>query len=129
MVKKVCGVELIQVKKNPVLLIVDGHSNHKDLIVITFGKEHHIHMLILPLHTSHKLQPLDRVILKPFKNAYNEACFFWMQKYPNMNITLKDIAGFVNIAFSRMELCESGLKCSVICPLNLSVFDDLDYTP
>ncbi|GBO12954.1 hypothetical protein AVEN_128681-1 [Araneus ventricosus] len=39
-------------EKNPVLLIVDGLSSHKDLNVITFTKEDHIHMLRFPPHTS-----------------------------------------------------------------------------
>lgn len=50
-------------EKHPVLLILDGHASHKDLDVITFAKKHHIHMLSLPPHTSHKLQPLDRTTI------------------------------------------------------------------
>ncbi|KAG8237553.1 hypothetical protein J437_LFUL017403 [Ladona fulva] len=68
--------------------------------------------------------------MKAFKNAYNEACGFWMRKYPNMKITLKDIAGLVNSAFSRicrMELAQSGLECTGIYPLNRNVFSDLDF--
>lgn len=115
---------------NPVLLIIDGHSSHKDLDVILYAKEKHIHMLSLPPHTSHKLQPLDRSIMKPFKNAYNEACGLWMRKYPNMKISLKDIAGLVNSAFSRicrMELAQSGFSCTGIHPLNRNVFTDIDF--
>lgn len=38
-------------ERNPLLLIVDGHSSRKDLNVITFGKENHIHILSgLPIH-------------------------------------------------------------------------------
>ncbi|GBN45988.1 hypothetical protein AVEN_128680-1 [Araneus ventricosus] len=47
-------------------------------------------------------------------------------------LKLKDIAGFENIPFSRIcrtELAQSGVKCSGVCPLNPSVFADLDYTP
>lgn len=117
-------------EKNPVLLILDGHGSHKDLDVILYAKEHHIHMISLPPHTSHRLQPLDRSIMKPFKNAYNETCALWMRKYPNMKISLKDIAGLVNTAFSRicrMELAQSGFSCTGIYPLNRNVFCDLDF--
>lgn len=115
---------------SPALLIVDGHSSHKDLDVITFAKQHFIHMLSLPPHTSHKMQPLDRAIMKPFKNAYHEACSLWMRKYPNIKISLRDIASLVNTAFSkicRMELAKSGFKCSGIYPLNRNIFSDLDF--
>lgn len=118
-------------EKNPVLLILDGHSSHKDLNVISYAKKSHIHMLSLPPHTSHKLQPLDRAVMKPFKNAYNEACALWMRKYPNLKISLKDIASLVNVAFSRicrMELAQSGFKCTGIHPFNRDVFSDLDFS-
>ncbi|CAK1578440.1 unnamed protein product [Parnassius mnemosyne] len=61
-------------KEKPALLILDGHSSHKDLAVISYAKENHVHMLSTPPHTTHKLQPLDRVFMKPFKDAYFEAC-------------------------------------------------------
>ncbi|GFU37829.1 DDE-1 domain-containing protein [Nephila pilipes] len=54
-------------EKDTVLLITDGHSSHIDLNVITIAKEHQIHMLSLPSHTSHKFQPLDRVVMKSVK--------------------------------------------------------------
>ncbi|KAG8233124.1 hypothetical protein J437_LFUL012550 [Ladona fulva] len=63
-------------QKSPVLLIRDSHSSHKDLDIILYAKQNHIHMISLPPHTSHKIQPLDRSIMKAFKNTYNEACGF-----------------------------------------------------
>ncbi|PNF34376.1 hypothetical protein B7P43_G14947, partial [Cryptotermes secundus] len=64
-------------KEEPVLLILDGHSSHKDLEVILFARKHHVHMISLPPHTTHKLQPLDRAVMRPFKGAYNQACAVW----------------------------------------------------
>lgn len=58
-------------EQTPVLLILDGHSTHKDLQAIILAKKHHVHMLSLPSHTTHKLQPLDRAVMRPFKSAYN----------------------------------------------------------
>ena len=116
----------------PVLLIVDGHCSHKDIEVISFAKRHHVHMLSLPPHTTHKLQPLDRVVMKPFKNAYNEACSLWMRKNPKLKIGIKDIAGLVNCAFTkvcRMELCQTAFACTGIYLVNRNVFTDLDFHP
>ena len=117
-------------EESPVLLIVDGHSTHKELEVILFARSRNIHMLSLPPHTTHRLQPLDRVVMKPFKNAYNEACSLWMRKYSNLKISLRDICGLVGSAFTkvcRMELAQSGFACTGIYPLNPQIFSDLDF--
>jgi hypothetical protein len=53
----------------PVLLILDGHVSHKALKVIEYARDNHIHMLSNPPHTTHKLQPLDQVLFKSFKQA------------------------------------------------------------
>ena len=106
-------------KNNPVLLIVDGHATHKNLNVILFAMSHHIHMLSLPPHTMHRLHSLDRVIMKPFKNPYNEAYSAWMRKYTNIKIGANDIAGLVNTALTRvcrMELIQSAFDCTGIYP-------------
>lgn len=72
-------------------------------------------MISLPLHIFHKLQPLHRAIMKPFKNAHNEACSLLMRRYPLMKIALKDNVGLVNVAFltiRQVELANSGFDCT-----------------
>jgi len=51
------------------LLIMDGHGSHITANVIAFCMKHAIDLLILPPHTSHKLQPLDVSIFAPLKRA------------------------------------------------------------
>ncbi|KAK9686284.1 DDE superfamily endonuclease [Popillia japonica] len=60
--------------ENPVLLILDGHASHKDLDVIEFARNNHIHMSSTRRHTTHKLQSLDHTFIKPLKSTYNDAC-------------------------------------------------------
>lgn len=121
-------------EQSPVLLILDGHSTHKDLEVILYAKEHHVHMLSLPPHTTHKLQPLDRAVMRPFKTAFNAECEAWMSKYGRLGfkITDKDICGLVGPAFTkicRMDLATSGFRCTGIYPFNKNIFTDLDFLP
>lgn len=54
-------------KKNPVVLILDGHASHKELVVIEYARQNYIHMLNTSPCTTHKIQPLDRIFFKPFK--------------------------------------------------------------
>lgn len=119
-------------KEEPVLLILDGHSSHKDLNVILFAKTHHVHMISLPPHTTHKMQPLDRAVMRPFKAAYNQACGVWMRKYRPLKISQKDVAGLVNTAYTsicRMDLAQSAFACTGLWPLNPGVFTELDFIP
>lgn len=119
-------------KESPVLLILDGHSSHKTLEVIKFCKENFIELLSLPPHTSHKLQPLDRTFMKPFKNAYHERCGVWMRKNAGARITDYDIAGLVSEAYlkvARVDIAVSGFQCTGIYPFNPHNFSDTDFLP
>ncbi|KAJ4430391.1 hypothetical protein ANN_22607 [Periplaneta americana] len=110
----------------------DGHISHKDLEVITYARNQNIHMLSTPPHKTHKLQPLDRVFMKPFKDAYYEACGLWMRNNPVARITEYEIASLVGDAFarvSRAEIAVKGFQCTGIHPLNPNVCTELDYLP
>lgn len=117
-------------KEDPVLLIIDGHGSHKDLDVILYARENYVHMLSFPPHTTHKLQPLDRTFMKPFKNCYNAACSLWMRANPGLRINDYDIAKLVADAYKqvcRLDIAENGFKCTGIYPINPQIFSDLDF--
>ena len=50
------------------LLIVNGHGSHVRAPFICHCLSHSIDLMILPLHSSHKMQPLDVGIFGPFKH-------------------------------------------------------------
>ena len=52
----------------PILLIQDGHSSHITVELIELAKENNIHILCLPSHTTHLLQPLDVGVFNSFKH-------------------------------------------------------------
>lgn len=118
-------------KESPILVLLDGHS-HKTLDVINFCREHNIHLISSPPHTTHKLQPLDRTFMKPFKNAYHEQCDMWIRANTGARITDYDIAGLVREAFikvARMNIAVSGFKCTGIYLFDKNIFSDIDYLP
>jgi hypothetical protein len=117
-------------KENPVLLLLDGHCSHKTLAVINFCRDNNVHLISSPPHTTHKLQPLDRTFMKPFKDAYNQRCDMWMRANAGSRITDYDIAGLVNEAFTkvaRLDIAISGFKCTGISPFDRHIFSDFDY--
>jgi 4-hydroxybenzoate polyprenyltransferase len=54
------------------LLIVDGHGSHETDEFMTACFLNNIHLLFLPPHSSHVLQPLDLAIFSPLKRAYRK---------------------------------------------------------
>ena len=59
-------------KDSTMLLILDGHKTHtKSLPKIDCARENGIVVVSLPLHTSHKLQPLDRSFFQVIFNYFN----------------------------------------------------------
>ena len=50
------------------LLVLDGHGSHTlNLDVLLYAGKHSVEIVSMPLHTSHYLQPLDKVHFKPLK--------------------------------------------------------------
>jgi hypothetical protein len=55
---------------SPHLLIMDGHSSHITIDVVKRTRAVELHLLTLPSHCSHAMQPLDVAVFKPFKGAF-----------------------------------------------------------
>ena len=51
----------------PVILIQDGHTSHVSIQLIELARANNVHILCLPAHTTHLLQPLDVGVFKSFK--------------------------------------------------------------
>lgn len=52
------------------LLIIDGHSSHINWEFITLADSLNILILIMPPHTTHRLQPLDVGLFGPLQQSY-----------------------------------------------------------
>lgn len=50
----------------PMLLIIDVHKTHE---VLDLCRDHNIHVLLLPVHLTHILQPLDVAVFNIYKAA------------------------------------------------------------
>jgi hypothetical protein len=55
----------------PHLLIMNGHSFHMTINVVQRACVVGLHLLTLPSHCSHAMQPLDMAIFKPFKGEFH----------------------------------------------------------
>ena len=74
--------------EDPVLLIFDGHATHTmNLALIQMARENHVHILVIPPHTSHRLQPPDVCFMGPLNTYYEQEVRAWLRNHPGKVIT------------------------------------------
>ncbi|KAJ8930497.1 hypothetical protein NQ314_016696 [Rhamnusium bicolor] len=117
-------------KENPTLILIDNHETHCSINAINYARNHGIHLLSFPPHTSHKLQPLDVGVYSSFKANCKTAFNNWMATNPGKQITIYDIPALSNIAFKNsftIKNITSSFKKSGLWPINQLVFKDEDF--
>ena len=104
----------------PVLLIQDGHGSHVSIDLIELARANNVHLLCLPSHTTHILQPLDGGVFKSFKSNFSKACRY-LASNPGRVITNDKLASLVAEAwphsFTAVNIMSGFKKCGVF-PIN-----------
>ena len=78
----------------PVLLIMDEHGTHMSIELIELARSNDVHLLCLPSHTTHVLQPLD-VSVKSFKGNWSKACSKYLAANLGRVITSDKLASLI----------------------------------
>ena len=109
------------------LLILDEHNSHVTLDVVYKAKQNGLDLLILPSHTSHRLQPLDCSIFRPFKCAFCGYRDAWTLENRGRAAQKEDLAEWVLLALKRAltpQNIKQGFKGTGIWPLNAQAVAD-----
>lgn len=113
------------------MLCLDGHITHsKNLRALELARDHGVILLQLPGHTTHKLQPLDVSFFKPLETFCIQEMQKYLRTYPNLIISLFQIAQIFTPAYQRAATIEnavSGFKNTGIWPVNRNVFAEHEY--
>jgi hypothetical protein len=116
----------------PVLLIMDGHGTHMSIELIELARSNGIHLLCLPSHTTHILQPLDVGVFKSFKATFSKACSKYLAAHPGRVITSDKLASLVAeawpLSISPLNIM-SGFKKTGVYPINPSAVTDRQIAP
>lgn len=111
----------------PVLIVQDGHASHLSIDLIELARANDIHLLCLPAHTTHILQPLDVGVFKTFKSHFHTACKWYTGEKPGRVVTVEVLASLVGRAWSLsltpVNIMSGFRKCGIY-PLNPGQIDD-----
>ncbi len=109
-------------EERPVLLILDGHSSHVSHEVRQLAIENQVHMLKLPPHLTHLLQPLDISVFKPMKATYYSAVADFTRK-ERRALTKRSFPEVMAVLWSKFnpETAKGGFRGCGIHPFDSSV--------
>ena len=114
----------------PVLLLLDGHSSHIGYDVRQLAIDNDIHLLKLPPHTTHLLQPLDVGFFNCMKHAWQEAIGDFTRKEHRV-VTKCDFPALLKLAWDKChpKWAEGGFKNAGVVPFNPSAISTTSLAP
>ncbi|CAG7825164.1 unnamed protein product, partial [Allacma fusca] len=104
-----------------VLLIIDNHSSHISYQAVRYCRGHHIEILTLPPHSTHKLQPLDVSFFSPLKSKYSYYLNKWLSERPGRKARISDIPAIFKPAFedaAKEDTAKNGFSTTGIWQRN-----------
>jgi hypothetical protein len=114
---------------DPVLLVLDKYIFHCSLEAVIFCRKNQIYLLSIPLHGSHKIQPLD---FGPLKSAYSQECDAFIANLARQPITQRNLAGLFKRAYLRvatLDKAENSFRACRCYPFNPHIFSPEDFGP
>ena len=112
------------VSARPLLLLLDGHSSHFQLI--HFAKDHDIILFCLPPHTTHESQPLDASVFRSLKQHWQNVSHSYTQSNPGKQITKYNFSLLLHQAWFKAmtpsTICSGFRRCGVY-PFNPNAID------
>ena len=117
--------------EDPVLLILDGHYSHtKNIDVVDKARNNSVHIICLPPHYTHRMQPLDVGFMGPFKTYYAQEIETWLANNPGRVVTPLLVARLFGAAYTRaatMEASVNAFRKTGLVPCNRHIFRDHDF--
>lgn len=118
-------------KEDPVILVLDGHYSHtRNLPLLESAKENGVHIVSLPPHCSHKMQPLDRAFMYPLKTYYGQEVEKWLKQHVGRVVTHFQVAKLFAEAYKKsatVATAEHGFRVTGLYPLDRDVFKDHEF--
>ncbi|KIK80085.1 hypothetical protein PAXRUDRAFT_159612, partial [Paxillus rubicundulus Ve08.2h10] len=105
------------------LLLVDGHNSHYTKDFLDYARDHNIHVLCYPAHSTHVYQGLDVVVFGPLKRRWTEERDNF-ENSKRLCITKQNFISIYGQAHRKVltpELVRMAFKKTGVWPLNPDV--------
>ena len=105
----------------PLLLLMDGHSSHYCPEMIRAAAAEKVIMFVLPPHTTHLTQPLDKGCFGPLKQHWRRVCHNFMAKNPGRYVSRLDFSElFAEAWYQAMVMPNilASFRITGVCPFN-----------
>ncbi|KZV67728.1 DDE-domain-containing protein [Peniophora sp. CONT] len=109
------------------LLLVDGHNSHYTEAFLAYAREHRIHVLCYPAHTTHVYQGLDVVVFAKLKTYWNEEKIKMQVRLTKSNF-LQCLAPAWTRAMTTANI-KSAFRKTGVYPLDRTTIKESDLAP
>jgi len=92
------------------LLIMDGHRSHIDAEAFAVAEQESILIMLLPAHTSHELQPLDKTFFRPLNAAFYNQCKTWHCQHPGRSMNKLVFSQVFTLAWNKAATTENAVS-------------------
>ena len=104
----------------PFVLIQDCHNSHLTYELCVLAKENDVHLIKLPSHLTHFLQPLYMAFFKPLKAEWSKVAedFTWREMKLVSKVDFPSLFSTAGNNASKPQHALSGFRCTGIYPYN-----------
>ena len=118
--------------EDPVVLVLDGHYSHtKNLDMVDKARENNVHIVCLPPHSTHKMQPLNVGFMGPFKTYYAQEIETWLANNPGRVVMPLLIIRLFGAAYTKpatMEASVNAFRKTGLVPCNRHIFRNNEFS-
>jgi hypothetical protein len=117
----------------PHVIVMDNHHSHTfNIEFLELMKANNIHVFGLPSHTSHILQPLDKVPFSVLKSKWNEEMRLFTRKTGGKALTKPEFFTVFNPCVQKamtVENAQAGFRGTGLFPINREAINASAFAP
>ncbi len=118
-------------EQDPVVLVLDGHYSHvRNLGVILEARKNFVSIVCLPPHCTHRMQPLDKSFMSPFKTKYALEIEMWLKHNPGKKVSIYQVGELFGRAFLKAasySTAVNGFRATGLFPTDRNYFTADDF--